>query len=73
MFGGTVNIKHALVTGARDDSFNWTDGWTGKGQFWIAQQRGDEADNGFENDNSSKNNGATLRLEILIAFQLKTN
>ncbi len=39
MFGGTVNIKHALVTGARDDSFDWTDGWTGKGQFWIAQQR----------------------------------
>ena len=61
MFGGTVNIKHALVTGARDDSFDWTDGWTGKGQFWIAQQRGDEADNGFENDNSSKNNDATPR------------
>lgn len=61
MFGGTVNIKHAFVTGARDDSFDWTDGWTGKGQFWIAQQRGDEADNGFENDNSSKNNDATPR------------
>ena len=60
-FGGTVNLKYALVTGARDDSFDWTDGWTGKGQFWIAQQYGDDADNGFEVDNSSKNNEATPR------------
>ncbi len=66
MFGGTVNIKHALVTGARDDSFDWTDGWTGKGQFWIAQQRGDDADNGFEIDNSKKNNKATPRSDATI-------
>lgn len=61
MFGGTVNLKYAFVTGARDDSFDWTDGWTGKGQFWVAQQYGDDADNGFENDNSSKDNEATPR------------
>ncbi len=61
MYGGTVNLKYVLVTGARDDSFDWTDGWTGKGQFWIAQQYGDDADNGFENDNSSKNNEAIPR------------
>ena len=60
-FGGTVNLKYAVVTGARDDSFDWTDGWTGKGQFWVAQQYGDDADNGFEVDNSSKNNEATPR------------
>ena len=60
-FGGTVNLKYAVVTGARDDSFDWTDGWTGKGQFWVVQQSGDDADNGFEVDNSSKNNGATPR------------
>ena len=61
MFGGTVNLKYVLVTGARDDSFDWTDGWTGKGQFWVAQQYGDDADNGFEVDNSSKDNEATPR------------
>ena len=60
-FGGTVNLKYALVTGARDDSFDWTDGWIGKGQFWVAQQYGDDADNGFEVDNSSKDNEATPR------------
>ena len=61
VYGGTVNLKYVLITGARDDSFDWTDGWTGKGQFWVAQQYGDDADNGFENDNSSKNNEATPR------------
>ena len=60
-FGGTVNLKYTVVTGARDDSFDWTDGWTGKGQFWVAQQYGDDADNGFEVDNSNKNNEATPR------------
>ncbi len=66
MFGGTVNLKYALVTGARDDSFDWTDGWNGKGQFWVAQQYGDDADNGFEADNSSKNNEATPRSNATI-------
>ena len=66
MFGGTVNLKYALVTGARDDSFDWTDGWTGKGQFWVAQQYGDDADNGFENDNSIKNNEAIPRSAPII-------
>lgn len=61
MFGGTVNLKYALVTGARDDSFDWTDGWTGKGQFLVVQQYGDDADNGFEVDNSSKDNEAMPR------------
>ncbi|MYA98462.1 hypothetical protein F4X90_02100, partial [Candidatus Poribacteria bacterium] len=61
MFGGTVNLKYVLVTGARDDSFDWTDGWTGKGQFWVVQQYGDDADNGLEVDNSSKDNEATPR------------
>ncbi len=60
-FGGTVNAKHLLCTGVRDDSFDWTDGWVGKGQFWIAQQRGDDADNGIEADNDANNNDATPR------------
>ena len=55
-FGGTVDLKYALVTGAADDSFDWTDGWQGRGQFWIAQQYGNDADQGFENDNNGENN-----------------
>lgn len=60
-FGGTVNAKYLYCTGIRDDSFDWTDGWTGKGQFWVAQQHGDDADNGFEADNEGDNNESTPR------------
>ncbi|MDY8134968.1 multidrug transporter [Aquimarina sp. 2201CG5-10] len=52
-FGGTVNVKYAVVTGAGDDSFDWTDGWVGNGQFWIAQQTSAAGDKGIEADNLS--------------------
>lgn len=37
-FGGTVNARYLVSTHSEDDSFDWTDGWTGKGQFWVALQ-----------------------------------
>jgi hypothetical protein len=58
-FGGTVNVKHVYLTGEADDCLDWTDGWTGKAQFIVAQQYGDEANNGFECDNNAENNDAT--------------
>jgi hypothetical protein len=61
MFGGTVGFKYALVTNCRDDSFDCTDGWTGKAQFLVCQQRADDADNGFEWDNNAENNDYTPR------------
>ena len=60
-FGGTVNAKHLVVVGASDDSIDWTEGWTGKVQFAVVQQRGDEADNGMECDNSGENHDLTPR------------
>ncbi len=60
-FGGNTACKHLVSSAAGDDSFDWTDGWTGRGQFWIAQQRGDDADNGFEADNLSSNVDAQPR------------
>ncbi|MEO1337865.1 MAG: hypothetical protein AAFV29_19635, partial [Myxococcota bacterium] len=51
-FGGTVDFQHILVTGAQDDSFDWTEGWTGRGQFLVVQQWPDDADNGIEADNN---------------------
>lgn len=58
-FGGTVNLKYAIVTGAGDDSFDWTDGWIGNGQFWIAQQTSAAGDKGIEADNLSSTPDAT--------------
>lgn len=50
-FGGTVNASFLAVTGANDDSFDWTDGWTGRLQFGVAVQRQGD-DNGIEADNN---------------------
>ena len=60
-FGGTVDVKYAVCTAIGDDSFDWTDGWKGRGQFWIGQQRGDDADQGMEADNSAENNNLQPR------------
>ena len=60
-FGGTVEVKHVICFAIADDSFDWTDGWQGKGQFMIAMQMGDDADNGFESDNNGDNNNLTPR------------
>ena len=57
-FGGTVNLKYAIVTGAGDDSFDWTDGWVGNGQFWIVQQTSFAGDKGIEADNFADNPSA---------------
>ncbi len=55
-FGGTVNVSHVLLTGNGDDSFDWTDGWTGNAQFVIIDQSDDAGDRGIEGDNRSTNN-----------------
>ncbi|MEE2691807.1 MAG: hypothetical protein VX640_09740 [Pseudomonadota bacterium] len=53
LFGGTVNVKHLVLVGAEDDSFDVTDGWVGHAQFVIVKQDTTfaENDNGIEYDN----------------------
>lgn len=58
-FGGTVDLKYALVANASDDSFDYSTGWQGRGQFWIAQQNPEDADNGFEVDGNEDDYNAT--------------
>ena len=55
-FGGTVDAKHLLLTSIGDDSIDWTFGWTGRVQYAVVQQSGDDADNGIEADNNANNN-----------------
>lgn len=60
-FGGTVEVKHVVVTGSDDDSIDWTGGWQGKAQFVVAEQSaasGPEAERGIEADNLEANNSA---------------
>ena len=63
-FGGSVNIRHAVVTDCSDDSFDWTEGWNGKGQYLVAYQGskdeiGYDCDCLMECDNHSTNFEAT--------------
>jgi len=58
-FGGTVNTKYLVSVGAKDDLFDWTDGWIGKNQFWVGLQTSIEGDRGIEADNLSSNRLAT--------------
>jgi hypothetical protein len=60
-FGGTVDGKYLVMSNAADDSVDWTFGWTGRLQFVAVTQRGDDADNGIEADNSEFNNNALPR------------
>jgi hypothetical protein len=55
-FGGTADVKHAVLTNTADDSLDWTFGWRGRAQFIAIHQRGDDADNGIEADNNEFNN-----------------
>ncbi len=60
-FGGTVDVRHVLITGAVDDSLDWTFGWVGRAQFVILQQWDGGADCAIEADNSETANDATPR------------
>ncbi|WP_334163507.1 hypothetical protein [Phenylobacterium sp.] len=47
-FGGTVQLKHIVITGADDDSIDTDEGWRGGIQFLIARQRANGGDRVFE-------------------------
>lgn len=61
VFGGSVNLHHIVVTGAKDDSLDWDEGWTGSMQFLVVQQHAGVGDSAFEADNLEENNDATPR------------
>jgi hypothetical protein len=60
-FGGTVDAKHVVMSNAADDGLDWTFGWTGRVQYAVIAQRGDDGDNGIEADNNEFNNNALPR------------
>ena len=60
-FGGTADGKYMVFSNAADDSIDWTFGWSGRLQFAVVTQRGDDADNGIEADNNEFNNNVLPR------------
>jgi hypothetical protein len=41
-----------------DDGFDWDQGWSGKGQFWVTVKVSGKGDNGFEIDGDDNTSGA---------------
>src|SRR5688572_30043390 len=60
-FGGSVDGKYLVMSGAADDSVDWTFGWNGRLQYVAVLQRGDDADNAIEADNNEFSNNVTPR------------
>jgi hypothetical protein len=48
-FGGVPNLKHIIVSNCGDDSFDYDQGYRGKGQFWVAIEEA-SSDRGGEHD-----------------------
>lgn len=66
-FGGTVNVKHLVLTGNGDDSLDWTDGWVGKVQYVIVDQADNAGDRAIEGDNRGSNNTLIPRSNPMIS------
>jgi hypothetical protein len=58
-FGGKPQLKHILVSYCGDDSFDYDEGFRGKGQFWCAIQDINEGDRCGEHDGGTDPETAT--------------
>lgn len=68
VFGGKVDLKHLVLTGNRDDSLDWTDGWTGRVQHVLIRhdKNNGEANRAIEGDNRADKFDATpLTMPVL--------
>lgn len=53
-FGGTVNTKYLAVAFCGDDSYDYDEGFRGKGQFWFTMKDASGGDRGGEHDGGTK-------------------
>jgi hypothetical protein len=61
-FGGTVNVKHVVITEAGDDGLDWDEGYSGNIQYVLLQHgSGLGEDNGIEASNQNANQDALPR------------
>ncbi|MCS6797773.1 MAG: hypothetical protein NZ898_04455 [Myxococcota bacterium] len=62
-FGGTADLRYALITGPGDDGLDWEGGWTGRAQFVVVQQHSGAGNSGVEADNLNMADDAMPRSE----------
>ena len=68
-FGGTVNVKHLVLTGNQDDSIDWDNGYRGSIQYaYVAHdQNNGEANRGIEADNDGSTPSKTPMSDVMIS------
>ncbi|OQX97746.1 MAG: hypothetical protein B6I20_12020 [Bacteroidetes bacterium 4572_117] len=66
-FGGCPQLKYIIVSGCGDDSFDYDEGFHGKGQFWCTIQSND-GDRMGEHDGGPSDNETGLPYAIPIIF-----
>ena len=65
-FGGTVDVRHVVITGADDDAMDWVSGWSGSAQDILVIGTG-IGDNGFEGDSNSSDNNVIPRSNPMVS------
>lgn len=58
VYGGTVDLTHALAYGSADDGFEFANGWRGDGSYWRVMQDELGGDSGIEANNNVSSHGA---------------
>lgn len=68
-FGGTVDVRHLIITGSDDDSVDWTFGWRGRGQHILVVQNPNQSnsDRGIEADNREGAEDSTPRAQPVLS------
>ena len=66
-FGGSVDAKNLVISGARADSLAWGKGWQGRIQYLWIQQDNDFAGNGIEGENMRHRPDASPRSHPIIS------
>lgn len=61
IFGGTVGLRHVVISQADDDGLDVDLGWTGSAQFVVVQQQPGVGDRAFEWDSNNSDNEAMPR------------
>jgi len=78
-FGGTVDARYLVALNEHespgDDIFDWTEGWTGTGEYWYGKRtnlgnRGIEADNNSGKHDATPISNPTIRNVTLIGAGL---
>ena len=64
-FGGNPNLKHILVSNVGDDSYDYDQGYRGKGQFWVAIENANSDRGGEHDGGTSPENGTPYATPVI--------